>query len=123
MNKGLLLAAGLILVSPVIFAQHPPLEVKASVTRHGPEKGSLLIIGGNVGSTTSVWNKFTELAGGKDKGLDFTGLRTLVREKARAVLLIGSMTEKLFAAWNSAVPCTRATKCASYSAAPHPQGS
>jgi cyanophycinase len=67
MNKCLLLAAGLILVSPVIFAQHPPLEVKASVTRHGPEKGSLLIIGGNVGSTASVWNKFTELAGGKDK--------------------------------------------------------
>ncbi|HMI63679.1 MAG TPA: cyanophycinase, partial [Puia sp.] len=25
------------------------------------------IIGGNVGSTASVWNKFTELAGGKDK--------------------------------------------------------
>ena len=52
------------------------------------------------------------IAGGKDKGLDFTGLRTLVREKAKAVVLIGSMTEKLFAAWNSAVPCTRATTLA-----------
>src|SRR5271170_2999510 len=29
------------------------------------------------------------LAGGKDKGLDFTALRPLVREKARAVVLIG----------------------------------
>ncbi len=44
-----------------------PIEVKKSSTKHGPEKGSLLIIGGNVGSTASVWNKFTELAGGKDK--------------------------------------------------------
>lgn len=36
-------------------------------TVHGPEKGSLLIIGGNVGSTASIWNKFTELAGGREK--------------------------------------------------------
>jgi UDP-N-acetylmuramoylalanine--D-glutamate ligase len=48
------------------------------------------------------------LAGGKDKGLDFTGLRGLLREKARAVVLIGEMTDKLFAAWQSAVPCHRA---------------
>jgi UDP-N-acetylmuramoylalanine--D-glutamate ligase len=48
------------------------------------------------------------LAGGKDKGLDFTGLAPLLREKARAVVLIGQMTEKLFAAWNKAVPCHRA---------------
>ncbi|MCE0497777.1 MAG: UDP-N-acetylmuramoyl-L-alanine--D-glutamate ligase [Methylacidiphilales bacterium] len=45
------------------------------------------------------------LAGGKDKGLDFTGLRPLLREKAKAVVLIGQMTEKLSAAWGSAVPC------------------
>jgi len=45
------------------------------------------------------------LAGGKDKGLDFTGLRPLLREKVKSVVLIGQMTEKLFAAWNSAVPC------------------
>lgn len=45
------------------------------------------------------------LAGGKDKGLDFTGLRPLLREKVKNVVLIGQMTEKLFAAWNSAVPC------------------
>jgi UDP-N-acetylmuramoylalanine--D-glutamate ligase len=47
------------------------------------------------------------LAGGKDKGLDFKGLAPLLREKARAVVLIGQMTEKLFAVWNSAVPCHR----------------
>ena len=49
------------------FAQPSPITVKKSVTRHGPEKGSLLIIGGNVGSTAAIWNKFTELAGGADK--------------------------------------------------------
>ena len=48
------------------------------------------------------------LAGGKDKGLDFTGLRPLLREKVRAVVLIGEMTGKLTAAWQSAVPCHRA---------------
>ena len=52
------------------------------------------------------------LAGGKDKGLDFSSLRTLLREKAKAIVLIGQMTEKLFAIWNSAVPCVRATTLA-----------
>jgi len=52
------------------------------------------------------------LAGGKDKGLDFTGLRPLLREKVKAVVLIGQMTEKLFTAWNSAVPCIRSTTLA-----------
>jgi UDP-N-acetylmuramoylalanine--D-glutamate ligase len=47
------------------------------------------------------------IAGGKDKGLDFTGLRPLLREKVRAVVLIGQMAEKLQAAWQSAVPCHR----------------
>jgi UDP-N-acetylmuramoylalanine--D-glutamate ligase len=48
------------------------------------------------------------IAGGKDKGLDFTGMRPLLREKVKAVVLIGQMTEKLFAAWSSAVPCVKA---------------
>jgi UDP-N-acetylmuramoylalanine--D-glutamate ligase len=52
------------------------------------------------------------MAGGKDKGLDFSGLRPLLREKAKAVVLIGQMTEKLFAAWNSAVPCVKAASLA-----------
>jgi UDP-N-acetylmuramoylalanine--D-glutamate ligase len=48
------------------------------------------------------------IAGGKDKGLDFSGLRPLLREKVKAVVLIGQMTEKLYEVWNSAVPCTKA---------------
>jgi cyanophycinase len=52
--------------SAEVIAQVSPITVKKETTKHGPEKGSLLIIGGNVGSTASIWNKFTELAGGKD---------------------------------------------------------
>jgi cyanophycinase len=48
-------------------AQRSPITVKKSDTRHGPEKGSLIIIGGNVGAQRDIWDKFTELAGGKDK--------------------------------------------------------
>jgi UDP-N-acetylmuramoylalanine--D-glutamate ligase len=52
------------------------------------------------------------IAGGKDKGLDFSGVRQLLREKVKEIVLIGQMTEKLFAAWNSAVPCVKATTLA-----------
>jgi UDP-N-acetylmuramoylalanine--D-glutamate ligase len=52
------------------------------------------------------------LAGGKDKGLSFDSLRPLLREKVKTVVLIGQMTEKLYAAWNSAVACERATTLA-----------
>jgi len=51
------------------YAQQSPISVKKSPTRHGPEKGSLIIIGGNVGSQRDIWDKFTELAGGKDKAV------------------------------------------------------
>jgi len=43
-----------------------PITIKPSITRHGPEKGSLIIIGGGT-TTPEIWNKFTELAGGFDK--------------------------------------------------------
>jgi cyanophycinase len=47
-----------------------PISIRTNApTRHGPEKGSLLIIGGNLGSTEVIWKKFTELAGGKDKAI------------------------------------------------------
>jgi UDP-N-acetylmuramoylalanine--D-glutamate ligase len=48
------------------------------------------------------------IAGGKDKGLDFAGLQSLVRGKVKAVVLIGQMTEKLFALWSPDVTCVRA---------------
>ncbi|MEA1784851.1 cyanophycinase [Arenibacter sp. GZD96] len=43
-----------------------PLTVTKRDTRHGPENGSLILIGGG-GSTAAIWDKFTELAGGKEK--------------------------------------------------------
>lgn len=42
-----------------------PIMVKETPTRHGPEKGSLIIIGGG-GATPEIWAKFVELAGGKE---------------------------------------------------------
>jgi UDP-N-acetylmuramoylalanine--D-glutamate ligase len=48
------------------------------------------------------------IAGGKDKGLDFGGLRALLREKVKAAVLIGQMAPQLEELWKSAVPCHRA---------------
>jgi UDP-N-acetylmuramoylalanine--D-glutamate ligase len=52
------------------------------------------------------------IAGGKDKGLDFSGLRDLVHEKVEDVVLIGQMTEKLFETWHAVVPCVKAASLA-----------
>jgi len=43
-----------------------PIKINESTTKHGPEKGSLIIIGGGL-IPNDVWEKFTELAGGADK--------------------------------------------------------
>jgi cyanophycinase len=66
MKKTLFALLGLAIACLGAFAQPSPLAVRSSVTRHGPEKGSLIIIGGG-GSTPEIWKKFTELAGGKEK--------------------------------------------------------
>ncbi|WP_229217218.1 cyanophycinase [Dyadobacter luteus] len=47
-------------------AQTPITIGKSPTTRHGPENGSLIIIGGG-GATLEIWKRFTELAGGKQK--------------------------------------------------------
>ena len=57
----------LLLAACHALAQSPIKITSTSPTRHGPEKGALIIIGGNVGENQEVWNKFTELAGGKEK--------------------------------------------------------
>ena len=49
-----------------LSAQTPIQVDSTSATRHGPDKGSLIIIGGG-GSTPEIWAKFLELAGGKEK--------------------------------------------------------
>ena len=64
MKKNILL----ILLSVAILSAlaQTPIQISKSTTRHGPENGSLLIIGGGV-IPPNIWNKFTELAGGAEK--------------------------------------------------------
>lgn len=64
MKKNILL----ILLSVAILSAlaQTPIKISKSTTRHGPENGSLLIIGGGV-IPPDIWNKFTELAGGAEK--------------------------------------------------------
>jgi UDP-N-acetylmuramoylalanine--D-glutamate ligase len=45
------------------------------------------------------------IAGGKDKGFDFSGLRELVAKKVKHVVLIGEMKDKLYQSWSTAVSC------------------
>ena len=63
MKKTALIIAIFVYVSGT-FAQKP-IEIKPSETRHGPEKGSLVIIGGGE-QPDEIWDKIIELAGGKD---------------------------------------------------------
>lgn len=61
------LSAFCLLLTIQVISQTPIKINTSSPTRHGPERGALLIIGGNVGTNQEVWNKFIELAGGKEK--------------------------------------------------------
>ncbi len=47
------------------------------------------------------------IAGGKDKGFEFDTLAEMVGEKARWVVLIGEMAERIAAVWQEHVPCER----------------
>jgi len=51
------------LLFTVIGYSQSPVTINASTTKHGPEKGSLIIIGGGK-ITPEIWTRFTELAGG-----------------------------------------------------------
>lgn len=48
------------------------------------------------------------IAGGKDKGVDFGGLKPLLAEKVKEAVLIGEMQSALIRAWGQSVPCHRA---------------
>lgn len=52
------------------------------------------------------------IAGGKDKGFDFSTLRALVGEKVRAVVLIGEMAARICHDWEGAVSCEIAVSIA-----------
>ncbi len=63
MKRLFLLLAGMA-CSLALSAQNPT-AVDLSETRHGPEKGSLVIIGGGT-VTDEIWDRFIDLAGGKN---------------------------------------------------------
>ncbi len=48
------------------------------------------------------------IAGGRDKGLDFTPLRGVIAEKVKLAVLIGEAQNKMWRAWSKAAPCIRA---------------
>jgi len=48
------------------------------------------------------------IAGGRDKGLDFTSLTEVVSQKVKLAILIGEAQNKIWRAWSKAVPCVRA---------------
>jgi cyanophycinase len=58
------LALLLLCLCGTAYAQNP-IKINPSETRHGPEKGALVIVGGG-GSTDEIWDKIVELAGGKE---------------------------------------------------------
>ncbi|MDR1385603.1 MAG: Type 1 glutamine amidotransferase-like domain-containing protein [Planctomycetaceae bacterium] len=56
-----------VLLASVTFAAYAqnPIKINTSETRHGPENGALVIIGGG-GVTPEIWDKILDLAGGKE---------------------------------------------------------
>lgn len=67
MKKSLIILLTLIafLLSDNGYSQSP-VTINPTRTKHGPEKGSLIIIGGGK-ITPEIWAKFTEMAGGAEK--------------------------------------------------------
>lgn len=67
MEKKLFIAlvSSALLMQVTVFAQPSPVTIQKTETRHGPEKGSLIISGGG-GTTPKIREKFLELAGGKE---------------------------------------------------------
>ena len=52
------------------------------------------------------------LAGGKDKGFTYESLRSLVKEKVKACVLIGEMAGRIARDWEGAVKCEIANSLA-----------
>jgi UDP-N-acetylmuramoylalanine--D-glutamate ligase len=44
------------------------------------------------------------IAGGRDKGSDFSSLKSLVKEKVRQVVLVGEASDRIASAWKDIVP-------------------
>ena len=49
------------------------------------------------------------IAGGRDKGLNFSSIKEVIAEKVKLAVLIGETQEKIDQAWGDVTPCERAT--------------
>jgi UDP-N-acetylmuramoylalanine--D-glutamate ligase len=49
------------------------------------------------------------IAGGRDKGLNFSAIKEVVREKVKVAVVIGEAQDKICMAWGNAVPCVRSS--------------
>jgi UDP-N-acetylmuramoylalanine--D-glutamate ligase len=49
------------------------------------------------------------IAGGRDKGLDFTSLKGVVADKVKLAVLLGEAQNKMWRAWSRTAPCVRAS--------------
>lgn len=63
--KHLLFAALLLMVSAQAAQAQRPTAARGNSTVHGPEKGSLIVIGGGT-VTPEIWDRFIDLAGGQN---------------------------------------------------------
>lgn len=52
------------------------------------------------------------IAGGKDKGLDYTPVTPLLKQKVKACIVFGQITEQLYRDFSSVVPCFKASDVA-----------
>jgi UDP-N-acetylmuramoylalanine--D-glutamate ligase len=56
----------------------------------------------------SVHGRVVLVAGGRDKGLDFSLIKEVVAEKVKLAVLMGEAAEKICRAWERVAPCVRA---------------
>lgn len=63
--KHLILAAMLLTLSAQAVQAQRPTAARGNSTVHGPEKGALIVIGGGT-VTDDIWDRFIDLAGGKN---------------------------------------------------------
>jgi cyanophycinase len=67
MNRKKIIFAILIFGFSIITYAQKPISIDSTLTTlHGPERGTLVIIGGS-GSTDKIWEKIIDSAGGKEK--------------------------------------------------------
>jgi UDP-N-acetylmuramoylalanine--D-glutamate ligase len=103
----------------------PVSEIREAICSYCPEPHRCEVVGAKDGVTFINDSKATNtdavekalrampgpvvlIAGGRDKGLDFTTLKEVIREKVKLAVLIGETRDKLAAAWERSTTCVRA---------------